>query len=82
MKKNMTAKENNLFNFSFLTLQQIADFISSNVNRIVSQAKAKMLKRMNRMITNNVLNDSEKPQKSQKRRNKSPISTEFQTFNF
>ena len=78
----MAAEENDLFNLSFLALQQIADFINSNVDRIVNQAKTKMLKKMNKMIANNVLNDSEKPQKSQKRRNKSSISVEFQTFNF
>ena len=78
----MTTKKNDLFNLSFLALQQITDFISSNVDRVVSQAEAKMLKRMNKMIANNVLNDFEKPQKLQKPQNRSPISVEFQTFNF
>ena len=78
----MTAEEKNLFNFSFLALQQIADFINSNVDKTVSQAKAKILKKMNKMAANNVSNDFEKSQKLQKRWNRSSISAEFQTFNF
>ena len=78
----MAAEGNNLFNLSFLALQQIANLISSNVDKVVNQAEARMLKKMNRMIVNNVLNDSEKSQKFQRRWNKSSISIEFQTFNF
>ena len=81
-RENMAAEENDLFNLSFLALQQIADLISSNVDRTVNQAKAKMLKRMNKMAVNNVSNDFEKFQRSQKRWNRSSISVGFQTFNF
>ena len=78
----MTVEENDLFDFNSLALQQIANFINSNVDRVVSQTETRMLKKMNRMTANNVLNDSEKSQKLQKRQNKSSVSVEFQTFNF
>ena len=80
MKENMAAEENNLFNLSFLALQQIANFINSNVDRTVNQAEARMLKKINKMTAGNVPNDPEEPQRPQRRRNKLPA--EFQTFNF